>query len=290
MSGAIVAIRAAKKLNIKIVAHSHSQPENLFMDMPKIIQPTLGKLWNKYLAWVYSKANLIIYPTEFGRKLLHHLTEENKPSTVVSNGVNIERYKIQDIGDFHKRFNIPKNAFNILYVGRLYPEKSIDTLIKAIPRIIQKHPDIHLSLAGAGHVRPKLEKLVSNLNIEKYVTFLGLVSDEDKILTYNAGDIFVSPSFAELEGMTVLEAMACGKPIIVPDAEMNAAKLFIDNNGFLFETANHIDLADKICRLIIDPNLRKKMGEMSLLKSKSYDIGRSVELLEEAYFSAIKNN
>ncbi len=287
MSGAIVAIKAAKALGIKIVAHSHSQPENLFMDMPKIIQPILGKIWNKYLAWLYSKAELIIYPTEFGRELLHHLTEKNKPSTVVSNGVNLDRYTQKEIGDFHKRFNIPKNAINIVYVGRLYPEKSIDTLIKAIPHIIEKYPNVHIMLAGAGHVRPKLEKLVTSLKIEKYVTFLGLVSDEDKILAYNAGDIFVSPSFAELEGMTVLEAMACGKPIIVPDAEMNAAKFFIDNNGFLFKTADHIDLADKILKLVTDPELRKKFGKTSLEKVKQYNIHQSAVLLEEAYHSAL---
>jgi glycosyltransferase involved in cell wall biosynthesis len=288
MSAAIVAIRAAKALNIKIVAHSHSQPENLFMDMPKIIQPTLGKLWNKYLAWVYGKAELIIYPTEFGHKLLHHLTKKDKRSAVVSNGVNMERYKIKEVGDFHDRFNIPKDTINIVYVGRLYPEKSIDTLVKAVPHIIKKYPNVHVMLAGAGHVRPKLEKLVHNLNLNKHITFLGLVSDEDKILAYNAGDIFISPSFAELEGMTVLEAMACGKPVIVPDAEMNAAKFFIDNNGFLFETENYEDLAYQAIKLIADPDLRKKFGENSLKKVKNYDINKSVELLEETYYQVLE--
>ena len=287
MSAAIVAIRAAKALNIKIVAHSHSQPENLFMDMPKMIQPALGKLWNKYLAWVYSKAELIIYPTEFGRKLLHHLTEKGKRSSVVSNGVNLGEFKTRDLGDFHSRFNIPKDTINITYVGRLFPEKSLDTLIKAIPHVIKEHPKVHVMLAGAGHVRPKLEKLVHKLKLDQYVTFLGLVSDEDKVLAYNAGDIFVSPSFAELEGMTVLEAMACGKPIIVPNAEMNAARFFINENGFLFETENHQDLAHQISKLIKDTELRKKMGQVSLENIQKYDINKSAELLEEVYYSAL---
>jgi 1,2-diacylglycerol 3-alpha-glucosyltransferase len=289
MSGTIVAIKAAKALNIKIVAHSHSQPENLFMDMPKIIQPTLGKIWNKYLAWVYSKAELIIYPTEFGRQLLHHLTEKDKNSAVVSNGVNLQRYGKREIGDFHDRFNIPKDTINITYVGRLFPEKSLHTLIQAIPYIIKKHPKVHVLLAGTGHVRPKLEKLIQRLRIGQHVTFLGLVSDEDKILAYNAGDIFVSPSFAELEGMTVLEAMACGKPVIVPDAEMNAAKFFINDNGFLFETENHEDLAHKVIQLIADSALRQRMGENSLKQVQNYDINKSVDRLEEVYYSVLKN-
>ncbi len=288
MSGAIVAIRAAKALNIKIVAHSHSQPENLFMDMPKIIQPTLGKIWNKWLAWVYSKAEVIIYPSKFGHGILHHLTEKDKPFMVVSNGVNIERFKPKDAGDFHSRFNIPKDTINILYVGRLYPEKSIDTLIKAVPYIIKEYSNIHVIIVGIGHVKIKLEKLVRDLNINKYVTFLELeLSNEDKILGYNAGDIFISPSFAELEGMTVLEAMACGKPVIVPNAPMNAARFFIDGNGFLFETKNHEDLAIQALKLITNPDLRKKMGKVSFEKVKNYDIYKSADLLEEVYYSVL---
>lgn len=289
MSGAIVAVKAARELNIKIVAHSHSQPENLFLDIPIFLgRRVLDRLWNSYLAWLYSKAESIIYPSQMGYHLLHHLTEEGKPHMVISNGVDINTYKPVDIGDFHTRFNIPKDTVKIIYVGRLFPEKSVDTLIKAVPHIIAVHPEIHVIIVGIGYLRPKLEALTATLGVEDHITFLTL-NDEDKILAYNAGDIFVSPSFAELEGMTVLEAMACGKPIIVPDAVMNAARFFVTDNGFLFETTNHKDLSEKVLRLIIDVELRKQMGEASLAISKKYDINHSVSKLEALYHSLINN-
>jgi len=87
-----------------------------------------------------------------------------------------------------------------------------------------------------------------------------------------------------------LEAMACGKPIIVSDAEMSASRFFVENNGLLFKTKNHENLAHQVKKLIIDENLRKKMGEASLEKSKNYDIERSIDLLEEVYYRALKGN
>lgn len=289
MSGALMAIKAAKSLGIKIVAHSHSQPENLFMDAPTFSRPLLDRMWNAYLAWIYSKAESIIYPSEMAYGLLDHLTADGKPSTVISNGVNTARYKPIDVGDFHKRFAIPTDTVNLFYVGRIFPEKSLDTLVKAVPLIIQKHPKTHIIIAGKGYVLPKLEKLVKQLNVGAYVTFISPISDEDKILAYNVSDVFVSPSFAELEGMTVLEAMACGKPIIVPDAEMNAARHFVSDNGLLFETTNAEDLARQAVKLIADVDLRRKMGEASLIKSRQYDIHRSTDRLESVYHLALKH-
>lgn len=289
MSGALVAVKAARALGIKIVAHSHSQPENLFMDMPKIIQPTLGSLWNKYLAWIYSKAESIIYPSKMAHSLLDHLTAPGKPSAVISNGINTGDFKKVDVGDFHERYEIPRDTVNIVFVGRLFPEKSIDTLIMAIPHIVAVHPRVHVMIVGGGHLRSKLELLARGLGVQDYVTFLGLVSDEDKLLAYNAGDIFVLPSLAELEGMVVLEAMACGKPIIISDAEMSASRYFVDGNGFLFETANPEHLALQALRLITNADLQREMGAVSLEKSKQYDIHRSVEQLEEVYYSALEN-
>jgi glycosyltransferase involved in cell wall biosynthesis len=288
MSGAIVAIKAARALGIKIVAHSHSQPENLFMEMPKIIQPTLNNLWNRYLVWTYDKAESLIYPSELAHNLLNKLSKKNQPSTVISNGINLNHFQPMAVGDFHERFKIPKDKVKLLFVGRLFPEKSVDTLIKAMPHIIGKHPNTHLMLVGAGHLRPKLEKLTASLGMEKHITFLGFVSEEDKILAYNASDIFILPSLAELEGMVVLEAMACGKPIIISDAEMSASRFFVDGNGFLFETLNHKHLAEQVLKLVTDEDLRKKMSEASFEKVKNYDALKSVELLEEVYYKALK--
>jgi glycosyltransferase involved in cell wall biosynthesis len=290
MSGAIVAIKAARALNIKIVAHSHSQPENLFTDVPKFIQPTLNNLWNKYLAWTYGKAESLIYPSEMARSLLNKLGRKNQPSTVISNGINLEHFHPMPISNFCERFNIPNDKIKLLYVGRLFPEKSVDTLLKAIPYIVKKSQNIHLMIVGAGHLRSKLEKLAQDLKIEKYVTFLGLVSEEDKVLAFNAGDIFILPSLAELEGMVVLEAMACGKPIIISDAEMSASRFFVDGNGFLFKTLDPEDLARQALKLILNPDLRKKMGEISFENAKNYDINKSVQKLEEVYYQALDSS
>ena len=113
MSGAIVAIKAAKTLGIKIVAHSHSQPENLFMDMPKIIQPALSNIWNKWLTWVYGKSEILIYPSEMARTLLEKLNNKNHPSVVISNGIDLKEFKPMMIGDFYERFNIPPEKIKI---------------------------------------------------------------------------------------------------------------------------------------------------------------------------------
>jgi 1,2-diacylglycerol 3-alpha-glucosyltransferase len=287
MSGAIVAIRAARALGIRIVAHSHSQPENLFMDMPKFIQPTLNRAWNRYLSWVYSKSEVLIYPSEMARTLLHKLNEKNHPSVVISNGINLAEYKPMSTGSFNQRFNIPNGKIKLLFVGRLFPEKSIDTLIKAVPYILKENNSVHVMIAGAGHLRDQLEKLTHTLKINKHVTFLGLVSEEDKILAYNSCDIFVLPSLAELEGMVVLEAMACGKPIIIADAKMSASRYFVNGNGFLFKKENPQELATQALKLINDEKLRNEMGQVSLENIKKYDIHKSEQLLEDVYYMAL---
>ncbi|MFZ2621286.1 MAG: glycosyltransferase [Minisyncoccia bacterium] len=290
MSAAIVAIRAARSLRIKIVAHSHSQPENLFMDSPWFIRPMLNKLWNNYLTWVYSKTEHIIYPSEMARRLLDKLTRIDQPSTVISNGIHTGEFKPLPIGDFLERFSLPSESTKLLFVGRLFPEKSIDTLIEAMPHIIKVNPKVHLMIVGGGHLKGKLQKLVVDKELHNHVTFLGLVSDEDRVFAYNASDIFILPSLAELEGMVVLEAMACGKPIVISDAEMSASRYFVDGNGFLFQAQNPEHLAEQVLKLVLDKELRLSMGVVSLQKSKDYDIERSTDKLEEVYYSALEQN
>jgi glycosyltransferase involved in cell wall biosynthesis len=99
---------------------------------------------------------------------------------------------------FLKKFNLPKKSPLILYAGRLDPEKRVDVLIKSMKYVLKKRKNVNLMLVGGGSMKSFLEKLSKNLGLEKKIHFLGRVSDEDLSLAYNASDIFVFPSLAEL--------------------------------------------------------------------------------------------
>jgi len=285
---AVISVMAAKKLGLKIVVHSHTQPENIFLHLPKInFIAHLNGAFYKYLEWIYKRADIIIYPTEFAKKFFTKINEKAR-TEIISNGVDTKKFTKVNPESLFKKYGLPKGKKNILCVGRLHPEKSIDTLIKAMPIILKKYSDAYLYIVGFGHLEDKLKKLATNLNLNDYITFFGKASDEDLILTYNACDIFVLPSLAELEGMVVLEAMSCGKPIVVANAEGSASTFFVDGNGFLFEPEKEEDLAEKILKLLQDENLRKKMGEASFKKSRQYDIKESISKLEQVYYSILE--
>lgn len=284
---AVSSTKAAKSLGIKVVAHSHTQPENLTMHIPiNFLQGPVNYCFYKYLSWLYAKADALIYPTEFSKQLMHQL-KEHRRSFVVSNGVDTEIYKKVDYEPLLKKFHLPKNTTNLMYMGRLHPEKSLDTLIKAVPLIIANEKNVHLLIGGFGHLEKKLESLAKELGVGKNITFLGKISDEDKIMAYNACDIFVLPSLAELEGMVVLEAMACGKPIIIADSKESASTYFVEGNGYLFKSKNHRDLAHQVLRLLINKELMLKMGKVSFKNSQNYDINKSVSKLENIYHSVL---
>jgi len=255
----------------------------------QFIQRAVNALFYRYLSWLYRKADALVYPTEFARDLLLlRKLEKHKQTHVISNGVDMSRFKKVDTGPFFQKFGLPRHTRNILYVGRLHPEKSVDTLIKAAPKILAKDPGVHFLVAGFGHLDTRLMQLAKDLGITKNIAFLGKVSDDDLIVAYNACDIFVLPSLAELEGMAVLEAMACGKPIVVANAKDSAATYFVDGNGLLFEPENESDLAKQVLTLLSDPVTLVQMGQVSFEKSKHYDINESVSRLEKLYYSILE--
>ena len=282
-----VSIKAAKSLGIKVVVHSHAQPENLFMNIPEYLgREFFNKAFYKYLVWLYKQAHVLVYPSEFAKKMFAEINSDVE-HIVISNGVDTGEFKKVDAGNFFNKFDLSDRIMKIFYIGRLHPEKCVATLIKSIPHVVKYQPDAHFFIAGFGHQEESLKQLTAKLDLAKKVTFMGKISEEDKIMAYNACDIFVLPSVAELEGMTVLEAMACGKPIIIADSENSAATYFVDKNGFLFEPENERDLANQIVNVLADEDLRKKMGEVSFQKSRQYDINESVLKLENLYYSVL---
>jgi glycosyltransferase involved in cell wall biosynthesis len=282
----LVVARLAKSMGLPLVLHSHTQPENIFMNATHLPgRRRLTHRFFRYLNWIYGQADMMIYPSVFARRQFPELAD--RPNAVISNGVDRRRFKPIDPGPFMQRHGLSRDALNLLYVGRLHREKNVETLILAMPILKRLQPRAHLSIVGIGYELPTLSRLAQENGVSDAITFCGFVPDEDLAAAYSACDLFVLPSIAELEGMAVLEAMATGKPLLIADSTDSAATDFVDGNGLLFDAGRPESLAEQANRLLSDPVRLRAMGTTSLLKSQAFDIGESTAALEATYYALV---
>ncbi len=285
MPTAVSAALAAERLSIPIVIHSHFQPENIFVHAPAFFPSSVFiRLVYSYLHWLYQKGSIIVYPTEFARQQFKW-NGHGPRDIVISNGVDLKHFAKVDATEFRNRYKIPSESKVVLFVARLEPEKCADTLVRATRAIITAIPDTHILIVGGGSEHQKLMNLAKELEVTDRITFTGRVSDEDLLCAYSTCDLFVLPSVAELEGMVVLEAMACGAPLLIADSKESASPYFVEGNGLLFKPNDPDDLARQAIAILSDDAGRQKMSEASHAMSRKYDLMESINTMEQVYRS-----
>lgn len=174
---------------------------------------------------------------------------------------------------------------NILFIGMFNEIKGVDLLIKAIPLIKEAIPNVKLFLAGAGPLEKQLKKLVADLKLEENIKFVGFVTGDVKYTYLESADICVLPSVYEHFGISILEAMSFGIPVVA--SNVGGIPYLVENmqTGLLFEPKNVQDLSDKVKFLLLDEKLRKTMGLKAKEKSKEYTwdkiAAKTIELYEK---------
>jgi glycosyltransferase involved in cell wall biosynthesis len=276
-------MKVARKRNLPVIVTSHTQPDNWLLNVPQMNKKFLVEAFYKLFLRMYNKADLIICVSDFGKNLLKKRKIKNKIK-VISNGIDLSRFKPRNTLSFDKKFGIDhkKNKL-ILYVGRLMKEKNIEVLINSMREVTAKLPNARLFIAGEGYKAGSLKRRVKRLRLNSYVKFLGFLPEEELSLAFASCDVFVLPSLIELQGLVLLEAMACGKPIIVANSPNSASPCLVKNNGFLFNPHNSSDLADKIIKVLSDDKLRIKMGKESLKLIKKHNIKFVIREHEKIY-------
>jgi len=278
-----LAMKVAKNIGLPIVITSHTQPENWLLNVSSINKKYFVDFLYKIFIKIYNKADILICVSDFGKKLLrgHNLKSKIK---VISNGIDLSRFKSQSTNDFDKKFGIDhsKNKY-VLYVGRLMKEKNIEVLIKSMIYVIKKLPNTRLLIIGEGYREKSLKQLITKLELHTYANFLGFLSEDDLPLVFASCDVFVLPSLIELQGMVLLEAMASGKPIIVANSPDSASPCLVNENGFLFDPYNPSDLAEKIIKILSNDKLRAGMGKKSLRLIKKHDLNFVIKEHEKIY-------
>lgn len=187
----------------------------------------------------------------------HILKKFKRKIKIVPLGIDTNKFKPTKVKKSRKNI--------LLFLGRLSPYKGLEYLLQAIKILSEKRQNFILFIVGEGKLRKKLERMVKDLNIENFVKFKGKLSDKEAIKYYNLCDIFILPSIHKSEafGISQLEAMACGKPVISTNLKGSGVP-WVNRNmktGLIVEPKNPKALAEAILFLLENEELRKKMGE-----------------------------
>lgn len=283
------AIAAARILKVPLVGTNHWVITE-FNGYSPVAAKAFARLSLKAVIWYYNHCDFVTAPS---RTVLKEMVKNGfvKPNEVVSNQIDLATFKPDanlDIKKIKAEFGIFSAA--IVYAGRLGQEKNIDVVIRAAALVKQRKRDVKLVIAGHGSAEPGLKKLVHELRLEESVKFPGTLSQTSLARLYQASEIFTIASTSESQSMVLLQAMACGLPVI--GANWRALPEYINKqNGLLFKPYDYQELADKIIYLLERPEQRKLLGQGGLAYVQQFSAANIAAKWEEIYKKVlIKNN
>lgn len=215
--------------------------------------------WVKY---ALRNAEVILAVSNYLVERILELCPESKEKVrLVHNGVDLEKFS-----PIKSKLN-----FRLLDVGNiLIYKKGLDTLIEALPKVVARYPQTQLTHIGRDPQGKKEEllALAENLRVSDHVVFRGLVSDEELVCAYQTSDIFVHPARQEQFGVVLLEAMACGLPVVAGDA--GGIPEVVPEDDSLVPVNNPDALAEKIMDLFaLSDKERWRIGERNRARVQS---------------------
>jgi phosphatidylinositol alpha-1,6-mannosyltransferase len=174
-----------------------------------------------------------------------------------------------------------------LYVGRLVGVKSVDTLLRAFQGVQRLLPDAGLAIVGDGPLRGSLQGMAGALGL-RHVTWGGFVQPADLARYYAAADLFALPSYDEPWGVVVMEAMACGLPVVLSERVGCARDLVAaGENGSVVPWNETNAWSTALATILADARLRRKMGACSWDKVRQWDYDFCIRNLREALAVAV---
>jgi sugar transferase (PEP-CTERM/EpsH1 system associated) len=275
--GAIEAVAAAKLAGVPVVIHSeHGYEVDMFAGLPM-----RRRLFRRA---AYAMADAIFAVTRELRDF-HARQAWMRPErmSVMYNGVDTERFAPckESRTAMRKELGLPEESFVVGTVGRLVPIKDHRTLLKAAALLSGSRIDVRVLLVGSGPERDKLQSLATGA-LEGRVCFTGDSSRVSEML--NAMDVFVLPSLGEGMSNTLLEAMACGLPVLATNVGGNPEIIENDVNGCLFTPGDAEWLASKLKFLARDPALIHQLGTAARNRAiESFSLSRMLETYRSFY-------
>jgi len=229
--------------------------------------------------WTLNRSDQIICYTDIEKERIEKLGIDPTKISVIHNGVDTTLF----VPVSAKK---PKDRKQIIWVGRYVQGKGVEYLIEAFSQVLKKIPNAHLTLVGDGPEKTEIEEKIQNLQIQSSVTLLDDVDNADLPRMYIQSNVFVLPSLMEGVPRTLLEAIACGTPVITTN--LPHLRNIVDGAGFVVPPQNPQVLSEAIITILENSSLAEKMGQSGRTKIELwYSWQDTVKKTLELYKSVI---
>jgi glycosyltransferase involved in cell wall biosynthesis len=289
--------KAAKRQRIPYVITLHGGIYNVpYNEDQAMMAPTQGTFeWGKILGWWVGSRKVLDDAAAIlciGRKEQEEVLARypDKRVEYMPNGVDVKRFAIGDGKRFRMAYNIPEKARLLITVARIAPPKNQMLLVKALPALLSKNPDVHVAFVGSindTEYNSEILKTAESLGVSKAMTIVPGLQPEDQLLidAYHAADVFVLPSVHEPFGIVVLEAWSAGRPVIA--SRVGGIPDFVDDgiNGILFDPNSPNDFIRAYDSITIDRGL--ELVKAAKKKVVDYDWNTITERLVLLYKEVI---
>jgi len=238
------------------------------------------KRWRRYLYSGLKRANALIADSASTRRDLcraYGLSEEKIP--VIPLGVDRNVYRPLDRATCRKELGLPSKRKIVLNVALEHWRKNIPGLLRATAVLKRTYPDILLIRVGKAH-NNTLE-LIKSLDLTDNIRYVTVKKEEDLVLFYNAADVFAFPSFYEGFGLPVLEAMACGTPVVATNR--TSVPEVVGEAGILINPEDISELAKEIKHILTDKPLAETLSARGLARSSEFTWEKTADATASVY-------
>lgn len=279
----------AREHEVPVVTTEHNQPEVLTdpLHIPRLFKKPVNAMLNSYFRNRADKSDFVTMPTKQAIDNLLFATGRRLevPVAAVSNGVDLHRFKSGKVPEaIYKKYGIKMDVPTVLYVGRVDPEKKVETVIKAFVKAAV--PNAQLVIVGDGVDKARLKRKYGSRDDVK---FLGRVVGDDLYELYKLGWVFATASEIETQGIVLIEAAACGLPLIAVDKGAVSEVCIDGENGYLCEPGSSSEIAAAMVKILADDKLRQKFSEKSLEIAKEHNFETTLDRFINIYEKVVKD-
>lgn len=241
-------------------------------------------IMKRLIRWeMFRRASCILIPVPGGRESVPNSRSISSRIKLLHYGVDTKQFEPEKTPSE----TVGSNA-HILFLANLHKRKGIYTLLEAFETVVKCLPQARLTIAGDGPGRDKVKEMVSMMFASNRITIRGAIAHDEVASVLRLCTIYCLPSYGEPFGMTALEAMSCGKPVVVTAAG-GLDYLVDEQGGIKVPVGDPERLAAALIRLLADPQLCKQMGDHNREVAVSeYDWNRVISNLEQIYEQVIQ--